>query len=265
MSIEHTEGLVLKTYDYSETSKIAAVFTKGFGKIKVIAKGARSKNSRTSAIIEPGTFAKIIFYLKGESGLFTLSEASIIDQFAGIRTDIVKFAQFMYILELIDALFEHEEGAGGFFGAVIAHVKQIEKSDKPELLVRALEIKILSVLGHMPQLKKCVGCGKPVPSELLAADRLSHGGSDKKYNLSISQGGILCKACSVKEKGCLKCSASFLRIFFFLAVSAPGQIDMVEPVSQQLQELKIILRNSIDFLTGKRLKSLDFLEKVSIR
>lgn len=264
MSIEHTEGLILKTYDYSETSKIAVVFTKHFGKIKVIAKGAKSKNSKTGAILEPGAHVKLIFYLKHDSELFNVSEASLIDQFSSIRLDIIKFAYYMYLLELVEALFEHEEGISSFFDDLISHVRQFAASDKPELIVRALEIKILDVLGHCLELSKCVGCGKDVPADLLPrlsrSDRLK---DDKKmFYISFRQGGLLCKECAPADNNRTKCSHAFVRLFDFLISADPQDIVHLEVSRSQMDELKNILRNALDFLLGKSLKSLNFLDQV---
>jgi DNA repair protein RecO (recombination protein O) len=264
MSIERTEGLILKTYDYSETSKIAVVFTKHFGKIKVIAKGAKSKNSKTAAILDPGSYVKLIFYLKHDSELFNVSEASVIDQFSPIRLDLTKFAYYMYLLELVDALFEHEEGVHGLFDVLIAHIRQFAAGGNPVLVVRALEIKILAILGHMLELTKCVGCGKEIPPDMLPR-RLpdAHLKTGKKmFYLSLHQGGILCKRCAPADKRRTTCSHAFVRIFEFLASSEPEEIAYLEVSRSQMDELKNILRNTLDFLLGKSLKSLSFLDQV---
>jgi len=264
MSIEHTEGLILKTYDYSETSKIAVVFTKHFGKIKVIAKGAKSKNSKTGAILEPGSYVKLVFYLKHDSELFNVSEASLIEQFSSVRLDLVKFAYYMYLLELVDALFEHEEGMHSLFDVVVGHVKLFSAADKPELLIRALEIKILNALGHCLELGKCVGCGKDVPPDLLPrlsrAERLKD--DRKMFYLSFRQGGLLCKGCAHLDNDRTKCSHAFVRLFDFLLSADPAEIVHLEVSRSQMDELKNILRNSLDFLLGKSLKSLRFLDQV---
>ncbi|MFN5395348.1 MAG: DNA repair protein RecO, partial [Planctomycetota bacterium] len=45
MSLEKTDAIVLKTVEWSETSLVVTLFTKDFGKISAIAKGARRLKS----------------------------------------------------------------------------------------------------------------------------------------------------------------------------------------------------------------------------
>ena len=46
MPIVKSEAFVLKSFRYGETSKIVILFTKNFGKINAIVKGARNFRSR---------------------------------------------------------------------------------------------------------------------------------------------------------------------------------------------------------------------------
>ena len=51
MPIEHSEAIVIRTIDFSETSLILTLFSREFGKVRGIAKGARQlKNSFDSAL-----------------------------------------------------------------------------------------------------------------------------------------------------------------------------------------------------------------------
>ena len=49
--IEHTKGICLHTYKYSETSIIVKVFTEKFGLTSYIVKGVRKKRSKTKMAI----------------------------------------------------------------------------------------------------------------------------------------------------------------------------------------------------------------------
>ena len=205
MSIVHTEGIVLKTYDYSETSKIAVIFTKDYGKIKVMAKGAKSKKSNTQAVTEPGTYIRLVFYYKSDKELLTLSEATIIDQYPKVRTDLVKFAYYMYVLELIEVLFESDEGGSrDFFTECIAYINTFSESDNPELYVIALEVKMLKAHGHMFECQKCVECGKNVPRDLISSanrTELHPHNTKTEIYLSTVQGGVIAKSANLSIIG----------------------------------------------------------------
>ena len=50
--IVSTEGIVLKSFDYRETSKIATFFTKQYGKVKGVLKGIRKDPKKFGSHID---------------------------------------------------------------------------------------------------------------------------------------------------------------------------------------------------------------------
>ncbi len=46
MPLQKTDGLILRSIPLGETSKILTIYSKDFGKVSIIAKGARSARSR---------------------------------------------------------------------------------------------------------------------------------------------------------------------------------------------------------------------------
>ena len=48
-----TPAVILKTGDYSETSRLATAFTRDLGKVRLIAKGARRRKSPFAGLVEP--------------------------------------------------------------------------------------------------------------------------------------------------------------------------------------------------------------------
>ncbi len=54
--LQKCEGIVLRTTDYGETNKIVTLYTREWGKIGVMARGAKKPKSRLSAITQPFTY-----------------------------------------------------------------------------------------------------------------------------------------------------------------------------------------------------------------
>ncbi len=52
MSIVKTEAFVLRSFRYGETSKIVTLFTRDFGKMNAIVKGARNYKSKICGTLE---------------------------------------------------------------------------------------------------------------------------------------------------------------------------------------------------------------------
>src|SRR3954451_371601 len=86
MPAEKAVGLVVRTHDWSETSRIAVLFTREFGKVRVLAKGGRRLKSNFEVALDLLTVCSIVLLRKSSGGLDLLTEARAEERFAGLRT-----------------------------------------------------------------------------------------------------------------------------------------------------------------------------------
>jgi DNA repair protein RecO (recombination protein O) len=75
--IQRTEAVILKTQNWSESSRIVHAFTRKFGRMKFMAKGVRRTKSKFGAAFDPGTLSQIVFYRSIRSEIHTASEAEL--------------------------------------------------------------------------------------------------------------------------------------------------------------------------------------------
>ena len=97
-----TEAIVLRRRKQGDTSKILTLYTKAFGKLNVIAKGAREVKSKFGASLETFTHATVVFYRKEHRDLHLLSKAETIESNSQISKSLEKIEQAMAIIELVD-------------------------------------------------------------------------------------------------------------------------------------------------------------------
>lgn len=64
MSQEKTHALVIRLVDWSESSRVVTLFTRDFGKIGVIAKGAKRLRSAFEAGLDLLSECRIVFLRK---------------------------------------------------------------------------------------------------------------------------------------------------------------------------------------------------------
>ena len=74
--LQKCEGIVIRTTDYGETNKIVTLYTREWGKIGVMARGAKKPNSRLSAITQLFTYG--YFLLQNGRGLGSMQQGEII-------------------------------------------------------------------------------------------------------------------------------------------------------------------------------------------
>jgi len=100
--ILETEAIVLRVRKYSDTSKIVVMFSKEFGKISILAKGAFSAKSKFSGL-EPLSYVSISFYKKSSSDLHLLKSIEIVKLFNKITKNYDTLVSGLVVAEMVNA------------------------------------------------------------------------------------------------------------------------------------------------------------------
>ena len=88
MSEHVLKGLVLRTADYKESSRMLTVLTDALGKISISARGATRMKSRIAAACQPMAFSEMTVSESKER--FYLKEASTLELFTGALLNTVR-------------------------------------------------------------------------------------------------------------------------------------------------------------------------------
>jgi len=104
MSITKTEAIVLKSMKFGDTSKIATLYTKDHGKIKVIAKGIRKPKSRLAGALQTLSHIQIVFYRKRTSEIYLLSQSETIKSYQSLYKDLNRYVFACAALELLNLI-----------------------------------------------------------------------------------------------------------------------------------------------------------------
>ncbi len=242
--IQKCEGIVIRRVDYGENNKIITIYTREWGKIGVMARGANKPKSRLSSVTQ--LFYYGYFLVKGSSGLGSLSQGEPIASFRHIREDIVSTAYASYIIELLDKATDEKKPNPFLFELVYQTLQCINEGYDPEVITAIYEMKMLSVLGVPPVLDRCVSCQA----------------TEGEYSFSIREGGFLCHRCKEKDPYRLLISAQtvkLLRIFYHFDLSRLGNISLKEATKK---ELKLVIESYYNEYSGLSLKSKKFLQQL---
>ena len=98
-------AFVLHTRPYQETSILVDFFTRSYGRLNAIAKGAKRPKSPLRSVLTPAS--KLSVTLTGKSDLKTLSSVEIIDHFQ--LNDGVSLNSVIYVNELVTKATERED------------------------------------------------------------------------------------------------------------------------------------------------------------
>src|SRR2546423_13401264 len=106
MPSEKAHGLVIRTADWSETSRIATLWTRELGKVRVLAKGGRRLKSNFESALDLLTVCSIVLLRKSSGGLDLLTEAQVVERFPHLRQDLQALYAGYYVAELLADLTE---------------------------------------------------------------------------------------------------------------------------------------------------------------
>lgn len=166
MALVTTPTTILKTYDYSETSKILRLLTRDHGLVSVIAKGARRPKSRYGGVLEPFTDGVATYYSKQGRDLHTLSDFELTKERQSLGRQLVRFAGAGLVTEIV--LRAAPPAADHTLFAHLARSLDRLLSDSGDLesVILAEVWSLVTCLGFAPVVERCGVCGRgPEPEE----------------------------------------------------------------------------------------------------
>jgi DNA repair protein RecO (recombination protein O) len=168
--------------DFAEWDKLIALFTRDFGTLRGIAKGAKRSRKRFGSGLEPLTCVNLNFFEKERAGLVRLEHCAIIASYPGIHGDVVKVGYASYLGELISGMIAEREPHRELFELFTAFLSLLNESHFREELIRIFELRVLALAGYQPEFTRCVVCRKEMK-----------GG--RAHRFSMHRGGLVCATC----------------------------------------------------------------------
>lgn len=151
--MEKTVGIVIRCKDYSESSQLVWLYTKDFGKIKVIAKGSRASIKKFKGKLDLFNLCDVVFYRSPRRELHTLSECDVLEPFSKIRLDLNRLAAASYFAELVDTSVGLEDPSREVYSLVIDIFRWLADGKDPVFLRCIFEIRLMHYLGILPRIE----------------------------------------------------------------------------------------------------------------
>lgn len=240
------EGIIIRSTDYGESNKIIVLFTPTYGKISLMARGAKKSKSRLFAAIQLFTHGEYMYYQSRAGQMGTLNQAEILANHHLLRDDLHMTAYSAYLVELTDRLIGEQEGGAYLFSQLQAGLDTIEQGKDMQIIARIYELHMLAAAGYAPSFRQCVVCEEEANEPVL----------------SIAQGGAVCRKCRHGASDIQRVSdATFklLQLFQRFDLRRLGSIN----VSQQTKtELKQILYDLMDCHVHTQWKSRNFIDQM---
>jgi len=126
-----TNGIVLHSLKYSETSIIVRIYTEACGLQSYLFKGIRSPKSKTKAgLFQPLTLLEVVAYITEKTSLHTAKEVRLFQPYMSIHFDIRKSSIALFMNELLYKSIREEEKNRELFGFLWRSCLLLDSTDK---------------------------------------------------------------------------------------------------------------------------------------
>ena len=244
-----TPAVALYSLDFAEWDKLVTFFTRDFGKVKGIAKGAKRSRKRFGSGLEPLTYSTLSFFEKERANLVRLNHCDIIESYPGIHDDVLKVGYASYLGELINEMAAEREANRELFKLFIIFLYLLNEPFFREEFIRIFELRLLTLSGYQPELRKCVICRKEVSG-------------DKEHRFSLNRGGLICSGCFKGSHDYPSLSGGTIKMLQRAQTIELEKVTRLFFSPQALEESRRILTRFIEYHLEKPLKSLQVLEQL---
>ncbi len=164
MAVVHDRCVCLRKTEFSETSQIVTLFSRTYGILPLIAKGAHRQTKAGASKFSGG-----IDYLDaGEAGfshdpardLPPLTDWHLTEGHQSLRHHLRSIYLGLYSAELVNRLIEEHDPHPELFDRLEATLSDLATPRREEIFL-AFELDLLRESGYLPEVFACVNCENP--------------------------------------------------------------------------------------------------------
>ncbi len=245
-----TEGIVLKQTKTASGSRMIVLLTAKYGKISAGSRINEGGKNKSALAMRPFTYGR--YQIFKNRNTYNIDSAETIRSFYRLGEDVDKYMAASYVLEFTEKIIPYEQPQPAVTKLVFELFSELEtRGSRFETLILAYQIKVLKILGIMPELECCIQCGEKPEAVVF----------------SIPDGGLLCKKCYQNtannyDDGLIYTIkfdiVGILKYFIKKPLSEFKNLALQKPILDQIEE---IIKKYISYhLDVGRLKSESFIE-----
>ncbi len=241
------EALTLKNSPYGEADLLVTAYSREWGKIRALAKGARRSTAKLVGHLEPLTVTRLAL-TRGRS-LDLISQAETLENFTALKTNLTALTRGLQVAELVDGFGSEASPNEPLYVLALTTLDAIGRSPDDELPAWHFLLHLLSVSGLMPELQNCVECRRPiVPGQ---------------HRYSAAGGGVFCLGCTPDQVGLRPLSLGAIKVLRLLARSQAAELPVLNLTPALALELKTILTGTVQYWLDREIRTTSFLNQLS--
>ncbi|TWU37195.1 DNA repair protein RecO [Novipirellula artificiosorum] len=237
MSAEQTVAIVLRTIEFSETSLVVTLFTRDFGRLSGLAKGARRPKGPFEGSLDLLSVCRVVVLRKSTDALDLLTEAKLHRRFRGAERSLPRVYAGYYVAEILRLLTDDHDPHADVYDLTLATLNQIDGVGDVGSSILYYEAQLLRLLGHAPGIDRCTECGADVEMSV------------PRIPFALSTGGVVCRRCASRHTGVISVQRSTLEQLKQLLDTETRPDVLV--TSRLYGELRAVMSRYIQTIVGK--------------
>ena len=246
MPLVKTTAIILRSRKWGEADRIITFYSKDFGKIRGVARGARRQKSRFGGAIEPFSVCRLNLFEKAGDFLFRISHVDLIRSSQVLREDLRLMASAARMVNVVAAITPDGDPDPLLFDTLEQGLASLHESEDSRFTALLFQIRLLGLTGFRPQTDHCAACGR------------MHFVGEPQF--SPLAGGLVCLTCAARQR--VRCVAFSRGSFLFLQQAirlAPTLLRRLRATGQVRNEVEEAIEGYVTVVAGKRLPPVDFL------
>ena len=161
--VTNQPAFVLHSYPYKETSLIVEVFARDYGRVPLMAKGAKRPHSQLRGVLQ--TFQPLQVAWTGKSEVRTMVSAEWVGGLRPLERSALLCG--FYLNELLVKLLARDDPHAALFDHYVAALNQLAHDEPPAIVLRKFELGLLKETGVAGNISAVAATGQPVLAEQL--------------------------------------------------------------------------------------------------
>ncbi len=243
MKLYKVDAIVLRSIDCGAADKLLILFSRDFGRIKVMAHGVAKPFSRKRGSVQPFTYSR--FLIRRGRDLDSVSQCEGIEMFPFLRHDLKAIGYASYLSELVLSVTPEGEQNKPLFHLFLETMRLMGEGGA-EVLTRSFEIKVAVLMGYRPVLDACAHCGEPLAGRPF---------------FSAGAGGALCQACGAGDLQAACVSRGIVEILKALINRPQERLHQLKISAADKKLIKALLYEYLRYYLERDLKTASFLNR----
>lgn len=224
MGIIKTKGIILSESNMNDFDKMLTILTPN-GKIGCAAKGARRPKSLLMAGTQFLCFGEYLLY-QGTSS-YHMNSCDTIEIFYPIRTDLDKLKYASHITKIINDVTDENQNTYKILQLFLNTLYMISETEENlEFILSVFRLRLLCLLGFMPEIRKCSQCKTEENLEFF----------------SMKDNGLKCVNCGKLDKGAIHLSEATKNAIQYIVCADAKKIFSFHIPEENLRELNLVTK-----------------------